>query len=231
MIPLLEIACFSTEGAAIAARAGANRIELGEEYACGGISPTLSTFQDVRENCSIPIHLLIRVRAGNFQYEPFEIDTMEAQIKEFHHEGADGFVFGALNNRGEPDEYACKKLLDAADGKPSVFHRAFDAIPHPLKALEKLQLWGFFGLLTSGGNGNAYQHVDQLAELARNCHPDFQFIPGGGIRANHLSTLHLRIQAPVYHSAALVPATQLPDTTEIQLMLQCLSESSSSFSF
>lgn len=221
---ILEIACFNSEGAIMAAQAGANRIELGEDYSCGGLTPTLSSLQAVQTQVQIPVHALIRNRPGDFYYDKSDLSTMVASVKLLAQ--ANGFVFGALDNQGMPDEFACKTMLELAEGKPCIFHRAFDEINQKEKALEQLQRWGFYGLLTSGGKGGAWQNLPQLASLLNNISPGFQLMPGGGIRSVHLREMHLQLKASAYHSAALTADTLQPDPIEIQRLLQCLSDSS-----
>jgi copper homeostasis protein len=222
---MLEIACFSDESVQIAAQAGAQRIELGEDYSCGGTTPSLQRLLSAKSTTSLPIHVLIRNRAGHFLYEKDDLETMASSIKTLATNGADGFVFGALNSSNMPDEYACQLLLEQAQGKPCIFHRAFDEISEQEKALELLQKWGFSGLLTSGGLGSAWENRHQLARLKKNATQNFQLMPGGSIRSAHLAELHALVNATAYHSAAIFPGSALPNPTEIQQLLACLSAS------
>lgn len=57
---ILEIACFNLESAIIAAEAGAHRIELCDDYASGGFSPTLNAMKWARQQIKIPLHVMIR---------------------------------------------------------------------------------------------------------------------------------------------------------------------------
>ena len=61
-ISLLEICAVSLDYAIAAQRAGANRIELCEDLACGGITPSAGLLEAAREHLQIPIQVLIRPR-------------------------------------------------------------------------------------------------------------------------------------------------------------------------
>jgi hypothetical protein len=55
---------------------------------------------------------------------------MEHDIEQAIAHGADGVVFGALDERGALDEGACRRLLIRAGGKQAVFHRAWTGAHH-----------------------------------------------------------------------------------------------------
>src|SRR4051812_33127224 len=99
MLPphLIEIACFSTEAAVIAQNAGAHRIELCRNYLEGGLTPLKDTIIETRNRVRIPLHVMIRPRAGNFEYTTSEIDEMKKDILFCRQNKVDGIVFGVLN--------------------------------------------------------------------------------------------------------------------------------------
>ncbi|MEZ4951156.1 MAG: copper homeostasis protein CutC [Saprospiraceae bacterium] len=63
---------------------------------------------------------------------------MVSQIQEFVAAGADGIVCGALTANGDLDLSATTQFIEAAQGLPFTFHRAFDKVNHPEQALEQL---------------------------------------------------------------------------------------------
>ena len=67
---ILEIACFNLESALIAQAAGADRIELCENYDVGGNSPSVKNITTARERITIPLHVIIRPRPEDFG-DPF----------------------------------------------------------------------------------------------------------------------------------------------------------------
>ena len=65
---LLEICANSYQSAINAKNAGADRIELCSELSVGGITPSYGLLIKVAEQVTIPVHVLIRPRSGNFYY-------------------------------------------------------------------------------------------------------------------------------------------------------------------
>jgi copper homeostasis protein len=216
----LEIACFSLEDALRAAELSAHRIEFCEDYNTGGITPNLSDFKILREQFpNIPIHVMVRPRAGNFVHSHSEIQLMQQQITSFNDLGADGFVFGILNEQNQINRSACQQLISIANGKPCVFHRAFDLLPNAFTALEELIELGFSGVLSSGSPTTAIAGLDTLKSLHLQSQNRFQIVAGGGIRANNIAPL-IDSDLQWFHSAAWDKEQQLLDEQELVEILK-----------
>ena len=56
----------------------------------------LGLFKILKSRVRIPVYVMIRPRAGDFLYTEEEFSVMMEEIKIFHENGADGFVFGLL---------------------------------------------------------------------------------------------------------------------------------------
>ena len=67
---LLECCVDSVESACNAVQGGADRLELCSGLVIGGITPTLSLYEQIRLHTDLPIHTLIRPRFGDFLYSP-----------------------------------------------------------------------------------------------------------------------------------------------------------------
>ena len=63
---LLEICVETLEAALAAERGAADRIELCDNLREGGVTPGLSLIRAVRSLVKLPIHMMIRPRAGDF---------------------------------------------------------------------------------------------------------------------------------------------------------------------
>lgn len=89
------------------------------------------------------------------------------------------------------DEKSCKRLIQAARGKPCTFHRAMDSIPKSLmpSQLELLINLGFTSLLTSGGPPDAVSNVGTIKELVEAAKGRIEVIVGGGVRSGNLDVL------------------------------------------
>ncbi|MBS1635585.1 MAG: copper homeostasis protein CutC [Bacteroidetes bacterium] len=211
----LEIACFSAESAFVAAANGAGRIELCEDYSCGGISPSAETAMQVIKQVKVPVFIMIRPRAGNFIYRASELEYMKQQMILFGEMGCAGFVFGALTSENTVDLDACKYLVSSTGSLPCTFHRAFDITPDPGKALENVIACGFSRILTSGGQDTAMAGAAQIRELITRANNRIVIMPGGGVRASNISDLRNVTGAVEYHSAALDKQRDKIDPEEI----------------
>jgi copper homeostasis protein len=222
MTASLEIACFDLPSAIIAADAGADRIEFATDYTSGGVTPDLLDFEKIRSHTGIPIFVLIRCRPGDFCYSNKEIEDMIASILEFKKSGADGFVFGCLNEDLHLDLQANKLLLEAGAGKSSTFHRAFDRCVDQKKALEQIIHLGFENILTSGGQSNAIDGIPMLRDLLQQSANRIRIMPGGGIRSGNIKTLMNELKSDWYHTAAIREHGNQADAMEIKCILDIL---------
>jgi len=51
----------------------------------------------VKQQVQIPVHVMIRPRAGDFHYSDQEMDVMRTDVRILKENGADGFVLGLLH--------------------------------------------------------------------------------------------------------------------------------------
>ena len=77
---IVEICANSFESAMAAQSGGADRIELCTQLAVGGLTPSHHLIKKVMSELSIPIHVLIRPRKGNFCYSKEELNIMKNDI-------------------------------------------------------------------------------------------------------------------------------------------------------
>lgn len=183
---LVEIACFNLESALSAARSGVPRIELCDNFAEGGTTPSMGTFKILRQHYKGHIAVMIRPRGGDFTYTSPELAAMAEDIKGFCEAGADLLVFGALTKDGRIDEDACRHLLSAAGHVPCTFHRAFDVCHDPLASLETLIGLGFKRVLTSGQKEHALAGAAMLGQLVSKASGRISILAGGGIRKENI---------------------------------------------
>lgn len=213
---LLEICLDDPDGAVVAEDAGADRLELCAALGEGGITPSLGTVAVVLASVRrVGVQVLVRQRPGNFVYRRAEVDAMVADIRAIRTLPrpagvALGFVVGALEPDGTIDRTATARLVEAADGVPVTFHKAFDQCPDLVAALDELIALGVVRVLTSGGEATALAGADRLGELVRHADGRIAVLAGGGVRADHAAELvrrtgvgeiHLRAGAPVPSAA------------------------------
>ena len=102
----LEV-CIDSVASGIAAERGrADRIELCGSLELGGITPSLSLFEQVRRQVTLPLFVMLRPRFGDFCYSEEEFFALQAEAERFTAAGADGFVLGILRPDGTLD---CKR--------------------------------------------------------------------------------------------------------------------------
>ena len=80
MSNILEVCVDSYASAMAAIAGGADRLELCSALAVGGLTPSPTLLQQIREVSSIPVRCLMRTRGGDFLYTPEEIRQMAMEI-------------------------------------------------------------------------------------------------------------------------------------------------------
>jgi copper homeostasis protein len=218
---LLEIACFNAESALIAANAGADRIELCENYKAGGVSPSIGLLRTVHESINIPLHVMVRPRPGDFVFTGDEFKKMIGDIQELRNTGIKNIVTGLLTADGNVDQQRMKLIIEEAAGMKITFHRAIDLCNDIERSVSELIDLGIHSVLTSGGVGSAMSGVPALAQLHEKYGDAIEIIAAGGIRSFNISQL-LGTCCNVYHSAALVNGQTTADTDEIRGMKKAL---------
>lgn len=202
MAILLEIVCENSDDCRSAENAGADRIELCSATSLGGLTPSPGSLLTSLQACSIPLACMVRPRAGGFAYSDAELTAMAKDIGWLVKEGASYVVFGVLQPSRDIDVDACARLVDAAEGTPCVFHRAFDLVPTPLKGLETLMGLGFVRVLTSGGKRTAMEGSECLRSLRVASGGRIEIMAGGKVRAENLPQIRDATRCTCFHAAA-----------------------------
>lgn len=211
MRPLLEIACGSIESALAAQAGGADRVELFQDLAGGGTTPSPGTLAVARDRLHLPLFVLIRPRTGDFVYSEAEVAVMLADIAHARAIGCDGVVLGALQADGCIDVPTCRALVAAAGPLQVTFHRAFDAVRDQSQALETVIALGCQRVLSSGGCATAMQGASALAALVVQAAGRVSVMAGAGVSADTVAALVAATGCSEVHasaSARRIPATR-----------------------
>lgn len=160
---------------------GADRIELCDNLAEGGTTPSFGTIAMSKNNLDLPIFVMIRPRDGNFTYNEEEIKIMESDIEICKELKVDGIVIGALTKDNQLDEKVIKRLISKAEGLSITYHMAFNQIKDKKSAIDKLVELGVHRILTKGGTTNAMDNVDELKKLVDYANNRLVILAGGGI--------------------------------------------------
>ncbi len=200
----LEICVFNTATAIAAANAGADRIELCENYANGGTTPSYGYLKITREKVSIPIFTMIRPRGGDYYHRPEEIAIMQKDITLCKEMGFDGVVFGLLNKDGAIDKDNTARLAELAYPLDVTFHRAFDRCKDPLEALEIIIECGCTRILTSGQKTKAPEGKELIRQLVEQADDRIIIMPGSGINSSNLEEMVQFTGAKEFHTSARI---------------------------
>lgn len=179
--------------------AGASRIELCDNLALGGTTPSAGV---ILQSCQYAhqygasVNVMIRPRGGNFFYNDDELQIMLDDIVVAAQNGADGVVFGALTNNSTGDisfdKSKMSKLTDCAKSQGLVIavHMCFDLVayisPEILRSsLEYLHSLGVHIVLTHGGlsDTDVINNLDNLqsAVILTSNLPGLEILVGGGV--------------------------------------------------
>lgn len=198
----LEICVYSFESAMNACKAGADRVELCAGLPEGGTTPSYGMIRQVCAALTIPVHVIIRPRGGDFCYSADELNVMSDDILLAKESGAAGIVTGVLDQNGNIDMPAMAKLMKASEGMSVTFHRAFDMCADPFVALEEIISLGCDRILTSGQANNAYEGRTLLHELIDRAQDRIIIMPGCGINPQNIIPILSETNATEYHFSA-----------------------------
>jgi copper homeostasis protein len=166
--PLLLEMCVESLASAVAAElGGAHRVELCSDLAVEGVTPSASLIEEVRRQISIPLHILIRPRPGDFSYSPSEFEQMKNDIRRAKEVGVNGVVFGILDSTSRVDVARTQALVELARPLSVTFHRAFDVCGNLEEAFRNVLQTGADRILTSGGARTAEEGSAVLARLVK----------------------------------------------------------------
>lgn len=213
MARLLESCCTSAFEARTALEGGAGRIELCEEIAIGGVTPSEANIAETVA-LGLPVNVLVRPRGGNFVFNEEEERQMLSAIDACRRLGAAGVVIGALKEDGSIDLPMMGRLVSRARGNGSerrlsvTFHRAFDECAEPFAALDQIIALGCDRLLTSGQKPSAYEGMGLIAELVKRAASRIIVMPGAGITPANLDIIENETGAVEFHGTRICHSEQ-----------------------
>lgn len=214
----LEICCADFHSLLAAYEGGADRVELCCALSEGGLTPS-HAFLELAAEVPIRKHILIRPRTGDFVYSKEEIRLMEHDIRFAHKAGADAIVVGALKNDGNVDKEAMRRLIDAADGLPITFHRAFDVCSCINSAVDAVVELGCASVLTSGMMPSAEEGERVLSMFQKIAGDRFEVIAAAGISPKNVERIIRNTGVRAVHASAsmIVPNSKtLPGLCKLE---------------
>ena len=200
-----EICANSVASCIAAQEGGADRVELCSGIPEGGTTPSFGMIRKARASIDIGLNVIIRPRGGDFLYTPDEVEEMVHDIKAAKELGADGLVFGCLTKEGNVDKEAMSILMEASEGLPVTFHRAFDHCADPMQALEDIIDLGCVRILTSGCRPTAMQGASLLSQLVNASGDRIIIMPGCGVNEGNIAEIARLSGAREFHFSAREP--------------------------
>jgi copper homeostasis protein len=199
---LLEVVVYNIESALRAQQGGADRIELCDNPAEGGTTPSYGIIEAVRQNISMDVYVMMRPRGGDFLYSNYEFHSMKRDIYQCQKLSVDGIVLGILTPEGRIDKKRCKELIDIARPLKVTFHRAFDMARDPFEALEDCIEIGFHRILTSGRQPQALAGAELIGELINKANGRIAIMPGSGVNENTIQEIVRKTNCKEIHFSA-----------------------------
>ncbi|HEU3281237.1 TPA: copper homeostasis protein CutC [Streptococcus pneumoniae] len=194
-----------------AIQAGVRRIELCDNLAVGGTTPSYGVTKaavELAANYDTTIMTMIRPRGGDFVYNDLEIAIMLEDIRLTAQAGSQGVVFGALTADKKLDKPNLEKLIAASKGMEIVFHMAFDELSDEdqPEAIDWLSQAGVTRILTRAGvSGDSLEkrfvHYHRILEYAKG---KIEILPGGGIDLDNRQTFIDQVGVTQLHGTKVV---------------------------
>ncbi len=218
---LLEVIAFNFESAVLAAGAGAHRIELCSNAAMGGTTPSYGLIKKCIEEIPTSCFPMIRPRGGDFRYSQADKSIMASDILICKELGCKGVVFGLLNEQNQIDLETMHHFMALAGEMEVSFHRAFDRVIEPLKAVEQIIALGCKRILSSGQQSTAAEGMHLLQACIGVAENRITIMPGSGIRSHNIASIVEQSGAKEVHSSALqkFDDQEMVDELEIEKMI------------
>jgi copper homeostasis protein len=202
--------CAETLDACLAAReGGADRIELCSALSEDGLTPSHALIRAAVDQSGLPIYVLLRPRGGGFVYNEREFELMRDDLLHARSLGVSGFALGLLRGDGTVDVERTRDLVALAAPLEVTFHRAFDATPSLVTALEDVIATGCRRVLTSGGKCDVVAGAPALASLIEQAGSRIDVAAGGGLRIQNASFVATATRAKQFHGSVRKPVKDI----------------------
>ena len=188
MRPIIEVCVEGIDGLVAAQKGGADRVELCASLVEGGITPSFGTVREALAVATIPFHVIVRPRGGDFLYSEREYRRCwrmsgacassaspgRRRLPQRRRHDRRGAHVAHWSRRRGPLNVTC--------------HRAFDMTRDPAEALEALVRCRVGRVLTSGQRDTAVEGAELLAALVKQAGERIIIMGCGGLDAGNIAT-------------------------------------------
>lgn len=201
---IIEIIAATPADARCIEECGADRIELVSAFSEGGLTPNWGMIEKIVKMVRIPVNVMIRPHSKSFVYIREEMDVMKKDIHIAKESGANGVVFGVLNEDGKICEEGIQELVEHSGGMDITFHRAIDELDDTVEGIKILSGYPQIKtVLTSGGKGNITGNIHVIKEMIKNS-DHINVMVGGGLNFENINQMIEEIGASQYHFGTAV---------------------------
>ena len=201
-----------------AAAAGASRIELCDNLAVGGTTPSYGVIRAAvafARQHNVDVMCMVRPRGGDFEYSPDEAAIMREDLLMAKRLGVTGVVFGCLREgwldrelTAELVRLAHEPSAEAPHGAAVTFHMAFDALgaDEQLEAIDWLAGQGVERILTHGGPAGTpiADNLGRLRAFVERAAGRITILPGGGITWENAEAVASGLDVAEVHGTKIV---------------------------
>ncbi|WP_455138331.1 copper homeostasis protein CutC [Thermophilibacter sp.] len=201
-----------------AVAAGAARVELCDNLAVGGTTPSYGVIRAAvahARKTGTKVMCMVRPRGGDFEYTAAEAAMMCDDLLMAKRLGVDGVVFGCLRD-GRLDRELTAELVrlahdpsaEAPHGVAVTFHMAFDALAptDQLEAIDWLADQGVERILTHGGPAGTpvADNLGRLRAYVERAAGRLTILPGGGITWENAEDVAAALDVAEVHGTKIV---------------------------
>ena len=182
---ILEIIVCTVDDAVAAERGGANRLEVISHYEAGGLTPSFDLVREITSTVKVPARVMLRESEPFVVTDEIEIERLCDAALAFARLPIDGFVLGFLRDTPDGlqiDHDLVSRVLACAPNLKATFHRAFEQLPDPIRAIGELKRHPQIDCILSRGKGEAWAaELDRFVEWDRAARPEMMMLLGGGV--------------------------------------------------
>jgi copper homeostasis protein len=196
---VLEVIVCSPEDALQAERGGATRLEIIDDLARGGFTPSLERIEKILNVVRLPARVILRESESYEIAGTDELGRLCARAEAMARFPLDGLVLGFTHQAGV-DLHSTRAILGCAPGLRATFHHAFEAIPSPLQAISDLKSVSQIDrILTHGGEGKWQERVHRFDLYRERGLPQIEILAGGGLNLQNITLVRQRTQVREFH--------------------------------
>ena len=201
-----------------AVAAGAARIELCDNLAVGGTTPSYGVIRAAvahARKTATDVMCMVRPRGGSFEHTPAEAAMMRDDLALAKRLGVTGVVFGCLRGDRLDRELTAELVRLAHEDAPEApgrvavtFHMAFDALApeDQLEAIDWLADQGVERILTHGGPAGTpiADNLGRLRAFVSRAAGRLIILPGGGITWENAEAVAAALGVSEVHGTKIV---------------------------